>query len=149
MEGKRRMTVAVAVGFALMASPAPAQMIILSSSDDGPEVAQDNIVFGLMRDSLVAAGYRVHWIADRLPEGEEGPELVFQVVDTDQGFDATFVLSDLYHDPDAGMIRSRPMILYQFHAYDDVRDIGDDAAADFLQRLEEEKALAEAEEEAP
>jgi hypothetical protein len=142
---KLRFAVAAAIGLALSATSAPAQMIILSESDVGSNVTQDNLIYYHMRAGLVEAGYQVHWLIERLPEAEEGREVIYQVIETDHGFDATFVLADLYNDPEVGLIRDRPMILYQFHAYHSVQEIAEEALEDFLVRLEEEKALAEAE----
>lgn len=137
--------IAVCVGFAVTVPAAGGQTIIISDSDPTVDVRIDNTIYGHMKRGLVQAGYDVHWLPELVPEEEEGRELIFQVVDTDQGYDATFILSDLYHDPELGIVRGRPMILYQFHGYADYRDIAEDALTDFLERLEEEKALAEEE----
>jgi len=143
MRGNLGITAVLTIMLVLAASPVPAQMVILSKSDIDSEVGHDDLVRALMRQSLIDAGYEADWRLEELREGEEGLELIFQVIETDQGFDATFVLTELYHDPEIGLLRGRPVILYQSHAYRSVHEIAEVATEDFIQRLDDEKLLAE------
>ena len=131
------------VGILLAASDARGQAIVLTDAD--PEFDIYGRIYSLMQLGLRDAGYEVHWLPEQVPAGENALELIFQVIDTDNGYDATFVLSALYHDEDLGILRDRPTILYQFHGFENLAAIADAALEDFLDRLEEEKALAEEE----
>jgi len=141
-----RCAVVLLVGLALATGDARGQMIILTDAD--PEFDIYGRVYSLVQLGLREAGYEVHWLVDQVPEGEQGRELIFQVIDTEKGYDATFVLSEFVNDEELGIVRGPPIILYQFHAFDTLDDIAEEALRDFLSRLEEEKALADEEAEA-
>ena len=140
MRGISRCAMWVAAGLLLTAADVGGQTIILSDPD------RESDIFGhvhrQLRLGLLDAGYEVHWLPNRVPEGEDGLELIFQVIETDNGYDATFVLSSLYHDEELGVLRDQPTILYQFHGFETLDAIAEAALSDFLERLEEEKAMA-------